>query len=289
MEANSSRMDGKSCVITGATSGIGLVAAREIARLGARLVIVGRNQTKCAAAVREIGATSGNQNVEALVADFSRQDDIRRLAQQIRKRHSRLDVLINNAGGIRGKRELTPDRIEMTFAVNHLAPFLLTNLLLDLIKASDPARIINVSSAAHSAVDMDFDNLMGERRFTPWRAYCMSKLENLLFTYELARRLSGTGVTVNALHPGWVKTGFGGDAGWRGVALQALAKIFAIRPEQGARTTIYLASSPEVEGVTGKYFVRQKETQSSAASQDVAAGKRLWEISAELTHLDSGK
>jgi retinol dehydrogenase-12 len=285
MTATTTSMHGKVCLITGATSGIGLVAARELAQRGARVVLVGRNPAKCSAAVDEIRSQTGNPEVEGLLADLSSQEQVRELARQFRDRHSRLDVLINNAGGLWIRRELTVDGLEMTFAVNHLAYFLLTELLLDMLQTSAPARVINVSSDAHRGVTLHFDDLMGERRYSGWRAYCRSKLANILFTYELDRRLQGTGVTTNALHPGWVSTGFAGNNGFRGWLFQLLARCFALTPEQGARTIIYLGSAPEVAGISGRYFVREKEAPSSQASHDQRAAQQLWQISAELTHL----
>lgn len=281
-------MQGKVCLVTGATSGIGTVAAHELARLGAHVIIAGRNPAKCAATVQHIQAQTGNKAVESLVADLSMQQQVRQLAQQFQDRYPRLDVLINNAGGIWMQRTLTGDGLEMTLAVNHLAPFLLTHLLLDRLKASAPARIINVSSRAHVRTTMNFDDLQGERRYSGWRAYCQSKLANLLFTYELARRLEGTGVTVNALHPGFVATGFAGSNGWRGWLIQLLARCVAISPQAGARTIVYLATAPEVAQTTGKYFVQEQAVASSAASYDEVAARRLWQVSLELTGLASG-
>jgi NAD(P)-dependent dehydrogenase (short-subunit alcohol dehydrogenase family) len=278
-------MGGKVCLVTGATSGIGAVAARELARQGARVVIVGRSQAKCDAAVQQIQVQTGNQDVEALRADLSSQERVRELARQFSGRHPRLDVLVNNAGGMWLRRELTGDGLEMTFAVNHLAYFLLTHLLLDALKAGAPSRIINVSSDAHQRTTLDFDNLMGERRYSGWRAYCQSKLANLLFTYELARRLAGTGVTANALHPGWVATGFAANNGWRGRLWQRVAGWFALSPEEGARTIVYLATSPEVATTSGRYFVRERAVPSSPASTDEASAKRLWQLSLEMIHL----
>lgn len=278
-------MRDKVCLVTGATSGIGLVTAHELAARGARVVLVGRNREKCDAAVRQIQAATGNQQVEALLADLSSQQQVRDLARQFRERHPRLDVLVNNAGGIWRPRQTTVDGLEMTFAVNHLSYFLLTLSLLDLLKASAPSRIVNVSSHAHEGATLDFDDLQGERRYGAWRAYCRSKLANLLFTYELARQLAETGVTANALHPGWVATGFAGNNGWRGRVFQFLARRFALSPEQGARTVVYLAASPEVVGVSGRYFDREKAVASSPASYDEGAAKRLWQVSLELTGL----
>ncbi len=281
-------MQGKTCVITGATSGIGLVAARELAHLGARVVLVGRDQARTEDAVRRIQTQTGNHQVEGLLADLSSQAEVRGLARQVQQRCPRLDVLVNNAGGIWLKRELTVDGLERTFAVNHLAYFLLTQLLLDLLKASAPARIVNVSSAAHCRAALDFDNLMGQRRYNGWRQYSRSKLMNLLFTYELARRLEGTGVTTNALHPGWVATRFAANNGWIGRVWQVVANCFAISPEKGARTIVFLASSPEVAAVNGRYFVQERETASSPASHEIEPARRLWQLSLEWTNLSQG-
>lgn len=278
-------MHGKVCLITGATSGIGLVAARELASKGARVVLVGRDPGRCAAAVAQIQTQTGNRDVEALLADLSSQEQIRGLAQQFRERHARLDVLVNNAGGIWMTRQLTVDGLEMTFAVNHIAYFMLTQRLLDMLKASAPARVVSVSSDAHRRGTMDFDDLMGERHYGGWRAYCQSKLANLLFTYELARQLEGTGVTADALHPGWVATGFGSNNGWKGKLLQLAARCFAIGPEEGAKTITYLASSPEVAASNGRYFVKKQPVASSPESCDEAAAKRLWQMSLEMTRL----
>jgi NAD(P)-dependent dehydrogenase (short-subunit alcohol dehydrogenase family) len=274
-------MNDKVCLITGSTSGIGLVTARELARQGAQVVLVGRNPAKCAAAAAEIQATTGN-HVETLLADLSSQEQVRDLARQFRARHDRLDVLVNNAGGMWLRRQLTVDGLEMTFAVNHLAYFLLTDLLLDALKGNSTARIVNVASAAHRKAHLDLADLMGERAYSGWRQYCRSKLLNLLFTYELARRVRGTSVTVNALHPGWVSTSFGGNNGWKGWLFQLAARALAISPEKGARTVVYLASSSEVEGISGRYFVRERAVPSSAESYDEAAAARLWELSRQL-------
>jgi NAD(P)-dependent dehydrogenase (short-subunit alcohol dehydrogenase family) len=276
-------MEGKICLITGATSGIGLVAARELARQGARLVLVGRNSAKCEAVTAQIRSETGNPQVEALVADLSSQDHVRELARRFRERHPRLDVLINNAGGMWLQRNLNGEGLEMTFAVNHLAYFLLTHLLLDMLKVSAPSRIVNVSSEAHRNARIDFDDLTGERRYSGWEQYCRSKLMNLLFTYELNRRLHGSGILVNALHPGWVATGFASNNGWRGRAIQLAARWFALTPEQGAQTIVYLASSPDVAGTSGRYFIRERPVASSAASYDEATAKQLWQVSTDLT------
>jgi NAD(P)-dependent dehydrogenase (short-subunit alcohol dehydrogenase family) len=276
-------MRGKVCLVTGATSGIGLVAARELARLGAHVVLVGRDPERSAAAIAQIQQQTGSRAVEVLMADLSRQDQVRQLAEQFRERHPHLDVLINNAGGIWFDRQLTADGLERTFALNHLAYFLLTQLLLDTLRACAPSRIINVSSGAHRGVELLFDDLMGEKHYTGWRAYKQSKLANLLFTYELAGRLEGTGVTVNAMHPGWVATGFGKDNSWKGRLLQLASGLFALSPENGARTVVFLASSPDVATVSGRYFVREQARPSSPQSSDPAAARRLWEVSEQLT------
>jgi NAD(P)-dependent dehydrogenase (short-subunit alcohol dehydrogenase family) len=280
-------MEGKVCLVTGATSGIGLVTALELARQGACVVLVGRSHQKLDAALQQIRAETGSQQVEALLADLSVQQQVRDLARQFQERHQHLDVLVNNAGGMWLKRERTADGIERTFAVNHLAYFLLTNLLLDVLKASAPAHVVSVSSAAHKRATLDFDNLQGERSYRGWRQYCRSKLMNLLFSYELARRLEGTGVTANALHPGFVATGFAGNNGWRGRLIQLAARLFGLSVEQGARTVVSLASSPEVAGVSGRYFVRERAVDSSRASYDEAAAKRLWQVSAAMTGLST--
>ncbi len=287
MDASQPTMAGKVCLITGATSGIGAVAAEALARRGARVVLVGRNLEKCSRVREQVQARTGNANVEALVADLSSQRQVRQLADAFRKGHDRLDVLVNNAGGLWLKRQETAEGLEMTFAVNHLAYFLLTELLLDLLQASAPSRIVNVASRAHSGAVLPFDDLMGRRRYDGWRAYKQSKLANLLFAYELARRLEGTGVTANALHPGWVSTGFAANNGWLGGLLRTAAGLFALSPEQGAQTIVYLATSPEVAGVSGRYFVREKQAPSSSASRDEVAAKRLWQVSRELIGLSS--
>ena len=279
-------MSGKVCMVTGATSGIGLVTARELALLGATVVGVGRNRRKSLAVANDIRQQTGNAEVEYLLADLSAPQEIRQLAEQFRSRYERLDVLVNNAGAVFYRRQGSVCGIEMTFALNHLAYFLLTNLLTDMLKASAPARVINVSSQAHKGAKLNFDDLQFRRRYLGWVAYNRSKLANLLFTYELARRLEGTGVTVNALSPGLVATEFGTEGGglasWSKRAINAIA---GISPEAGAQTSIYLATSPEVEGITGKYFVRQRPAPSSPVSYDQEAARRLWLISAEMTGL----
>ena len=278
-------MDGKVCVVTGATAGIGLVTARELARQGARVLGVGRSPERCAEAARQIRQEVGTGEIDYLIADLSSQADIRRLAGEIKDKTARLDVLINNAGGIFLQRLETVDGHEMTFALNHLAYFLLTNLLLDLLKSSAPARIVSVASAAHQGRQINFDDPEGKKKYGGWRAYQQSKLANILFTRELARRLEGTGVTANCLHPGYVKTRIFRTDGFVGWLLRRSADLFAIAPERGAETSIYLATSAEVAGRSGLYFVRGQPVTPSRESQDDAAAQRLWRLSEELTGL----
>jgi NAD(P)-dependent dehydrogenase (short-subunit alcohol dehydrogenase family) len=277
-------MRGKVCLVTGGTSGIGKAAALGLARLGATVCIVGRDRERCVVAVDEIKQQSGNKDVELLLADLSSQRSIRKLAGDFKRKHRRLHVLVNNAGGVFPYTR-TVDGIEQTFAVNHLAYFMLTNLLLDTLKRSAPARIVNVSSEAERGGKINFDDLQGQKKYRSFRAYSQSKLANILFTYELARRLGSTSVTVNALHPGVVATRFGRDLGpvrW----LYKLGGRAMRTPEQGAETVIYLASSPEVEGVTGQYFQDCKPIKSAPVSYDETIAQRLWQVSAEMTRLD---
>jgi len=278
-------MEGKVCLVTGATSGIGLVTARELARAGARVFIVGRTPRKSAEAAARIRTEAESSSVEPLAADLSSQAEIRELAREVENQTDRLDVLVNNAGGIFLDRSESVDGIEMTFAVNHLAYFLLTNLLLDLLMAGRPSRIVNVASRAHRGVTIDFDDIGGRDHYGGWRAYQKSKLANLLFTRELARRLEGAGVTVNALHPGYVNTHIFRDEGWRGRLMRLAAGRFAITPERGARTALYLAASPEVEGVTGGYFANGARARPSRAALDEAAARLLWRFSEDLVGL----
>jgi NAD(P)-dependent dehydrogenase (short-subunit alcohol dehydrogenase family) len=279
-------MQGKVCLITGATAGIGKATAQGLAAKGATLIITGRNRDKTAVTAAELKAASGNSNIDFLVADLSSQAEVRRLADEFKQKYSRLDVLINNAGGVFTKRQTTVDGLEYTFALNHLAPFLLTNLLLDLLKASAPARVITVSSGAEQGGRLDFDDLQSEKSYSAFRVYSTSKLENILFSNELARRLKGTGVTSNSLHPGFVASDFGkNNPGLLSMAM-VLVRPFAINVEKGAATSIYLASSPEVEGVTGKFFTKSAEaTPSNPMANNEAAARRLWEISEKLCHL----
>ncbi len=283
-------MQGRICLMTGGTNGIGKSTARALAGMGATVVIVGRNAAKAAQVVAEIRAATGNQNVEALIADLSSQADIRRLAEAFKRKYAQLHVLLNNAGGMFWERELTVDGLERTWALNHLAYFLLTELLLDTLKASAPARIVNVSSAAHRGGKIDFDDLQSARGYTAMQVYGKSKLANLLFTQELARRLEGTGVTVNALHPGFVNSGFAkNNAGLAFKVFGLISPLMARSPDKGAETSVYLASAPEVQGVTGKYFSDCREAQTAPQALDSAAAKRLWAVSAEMVHITGGQ
>ena len=277
-------MKGKTVLVTGATRGIGLATARELARLGGQVTIVSRNAKKCAAVAEAISAATGNP-VEFIPADLSTLAGIMQAAAEFKQRHTRLHVLVNNAGAFFTRRILTVDGYEMTFALDHLNYFLLTNLLLDMLKASAPARVINVSSGSHlQAKELDFDNLQAEKKFSAWDAYSRAKLCNVLFTYELARRLEGSGVTANAVHPGFVATGFARNNGFfYNVGTWVAGKLFGRKPEEGARTSLMLASSPEVEGVSGKYFFDGQPIGSSPLSYDGALAARLWQVSLELT------
>lgn len=278
-------MNGRICLVTGATNGIGKATAQALAQMGATVVLVGRNAPKTAQIVEEIRAASGNKNVNSLLADLSSQQEVRRLADEFKSKYAHLHVLINNAGGFFMKRQLSADGIELTFALNHLVYFLLTNLLLDTLKASAPARIINVSSGAHTSGKIEFDNLQGERDYTP-KAYNNSKLANILFTTELARRLEGSGVTVNALHPGFVATGFAKNNGKVIAALVSiLAPLVARSPAKGAQTSIYLASSASVEGISGKYFYDSRVIPPAPQATDKVVARKLWDVSAVMVHL----
>jgi retinol dehydrogenase 12 len=296
-------MTGKTCLVTGATAGIGQETARELARLGATVIIVGRNPARCEATVVAIQRETGNPHVEFLRADMSSQAEIRRLAREFHERRQRLHVLVNNAGALFTHRCASADGIEMTFALNHLGYFLLTRLLLDTLKASAPARIVNVSSDAHKRVEeFDFAGLEkatcgGAKSqwaselfwmIAPWkhpalRRYCQSKLANMLFTYELARRLPGTGVTVNAVNPGYVATNITAGNGLLGWIMRRFMGRYGISAAEGALPSVYLATAPELEGVTGQYFMFQKSWSSSLAAQDEATARRLWQLSEELT------
>jgi NAD(P)-dependent dehydrogenase (short-subunit alcohol dehydrogenase family) len=280
-------MQGKICMVTGANSGIGKATALELARMGAHVVMVCRDRARGEAAQREIKTKSGNDAVDLLLADLSSQQSIHQLVENFRQRYTQLHVLINNAGIFMLNRRETVDGLEMTFAVNYLAPFLLTNLLLDMLKASAPARIVNVSSDSHLEGYIKMDDLQAKKRYRSMRAYGQSKLALVMFTYELARRLQGTDVTANCLHPGFVATNIGQSG--IGPVGRAVVKFifsgFGLRPEEGAKTPVYLATSPEVEGVTGKYFAKSIPKRSAPISYDESLQRQLWEESVKLVKL----
>jgi NAD(P)-dependent dehydrogenase (short-subunit alcohol dehydrogenase family) len=272
-------------MVTGSSSGIGKATAKGLAALGATVVLACRNSERGEAARQEIIRESNNQDVSVGLADLARLDSVRSFADDFGHKFSRLDVLVNNAGIYVSKRVVTADGFEATFAINHLGHFLLTNLLLELMKASAPSRIVNVSSEAQRRGHINFNDLQGERKYNGWKSYPQSKLANILFTYELARRLEGTGVTVNCVHPGTVRTNFArNNGGFMGLAVRVFAPLM-LSPEQGAKTVVWLASSPEVEHSTGKYFAKQSEIKSSKESYDLEVAKHLWDVSRELTGL----
>ncbi|GAA2094216.1 SDR family oxidoreductase [Microlunatus panaciterrae] len=280
-------MTGRTVLVTGGTSGIGRATAAGLASMGAQVVITGRDQSRADAVAVDLRIATGNTLVAALAADLSSQREVRALAARVLELCPRLHVLVNNVGGFWAHRHETADGLERTFALNHLAPFLLTNLLRDRLVESAPARVVTVSSGAHSMGRIAFDDLQSVRRYSAQRAYNASKLANVLFSYELARRLAGTGVTANALHPGVVATRFGIEdpAPWG--PLLPFARRLLKSPERGAETSIFLASSPEVAGVTGRYFVNCRVKKSSAASYDEVLAARLWRVSAELVGLSA--
>ncbi len=273
------------CLVTGATGGMGVVIARELAAQGATVVLVGRDPHKGAAVQREIAQATGNTALDLLLADLSSQQEIRRLVEEFRRRYGQLHVLVNNAGAHIMQRQVSPDGLEMTLAVNHLASFLLTNLLLDTLRAGAPARIVNVASNAMTKT-IDLDDLQSEHSYAPMRVYGQAKLALALCTYALARRLAGSGVTANALHPGLTGTGIVDTMAPPLLRpFTGLVKRVMLTPEQGARTALYLATAPVVEGVSGRYFVRERETRSVPMSYNVALQERVWAISAALTGL----
>ncbi len=278
-------MLGKTCLITGATNGIGRVTAVQLARMGAELFLIYRNNARAHETLAEIRNKTGNENVHLIHADLGSQNQIRQAAAEFLATGRPLHVLINNAGLGNTQRLVTEDGIEMVFAVNHLAYFLLTMLLLDRIKQSAPARIVNVASEAHRFGTVNFDDLGGEKRYSTFGAYGQSKLANILFSYELARRLAGTGVTVNCLHPGGIASGLWTNNGPLAQFVMRVGKLFLKTPEQGAQTTIYLASSAEVEGATGKYYANCREKNSNKESYDLGVARRLWDISEQMTGL----
>jgi retinol dehydrogenase-14 len=276
-------MKGKTVLLTGATSGIGKAALFALADMGARVVMLARDEGKARETIREIGEKTGNNEVEMIHCDLASLDLVRKAVEDFLAAHNRLDVLANNAGVMTGKRTLTADGFEYDFGVNHLSHFVLTNLLLNRLKGTERARVVVTSSYSQFRGHIDFDDLMSERSFRPFAAYGNSKLANTLFTFELARRLAGTDASANCFHPGTVRTNITRGLGRAASVVLPLATPFLLAPEKGAETLVYLASSPEVEGVTGKYFFEKKVTESSAESQDQGEARRLWEVSAALT------
>ncbi len=287
MDSRTSSVDDATCVITGATSGIGRAAAEKIAALGSAVVLVARERARGDAARREIVDATGNDRVQLEICDLSSQTQIRLMADRLLSECPEINILVNNAGLTMAEHKLTEDGLEYTFAVNHLAPFLLTSLLLDRLKESAPARVVTVSSDAHKGAAIPFDNLSGEKGYSPWAVYGWTKLANILFTKELAQRLEGSGVTATCLHPGVVATGFGRSAPLVIKAFQILARPFLLNAEKGADTLVWLATSPEVEGDSGGYYVRRTLTEPSPAARDQAAARRLWQTSQEFTGLDA--
>jgi retinol dehydrogenase-14 len=276
-------MKDKTVVITGASSGIGLASARELARQGALVAMVCRDAQRAEAARKEVAAVATGRAPTVFLADLLSQREIRRLAEEIKRTHAQIDVLINNAGAVFARRELTVDGIEKTFAVNHLAPFLLTNLLLDHIRAAPAGRIVTVGSESYSSA-LDFENLQSEKKHHFLFAYFRSKLENILFTFELSRRLAGTRVTANCLSPGPTKTRFGNNMDGFAALFPLFIRSFPFfaSPEKGARTSVYLASSPEVAGVTGRFYVRSREVRTKPVTHDLGVARRLWDITEAL-------
>lgn len=276
-------MEGKICIITGANSGIGKATAIGLAMMNATIVMMCRSKERGEEVQKEIIELTGNKKVDLLLCDLSSQESIRKFVSEFKSKYQKLHILINNAGVMLSKRVISVDGFEMNFAVNYLASFLLTNLLLDVLKKSAPSRIINVSSAAHRMAKMDFDDLQSEKRkYRLFKIYGISKLALMLFSYELNRRLEGTSVTVNTVHPGVVNTNLGQD---QSSFSKGFAKLFFKKPEKGAETSIYLASSQEVEGITGKYFAKKQQKQSSEESYNEDYAKRMWELSTDMTQL----
>jgi NAD(P)-dependent dehydrogenase (short-subunit alcohol dehydrogenase family) len=276
--------DPRLVLITGSTAGIGRRTALELAQQGWHVIIQGRDPAKAERVANELKQESGNAKIDFLVADLSSMKAVRTLAAEVKQRYGRLDVLLNNAGAMNPRREVTADGYERTFATNHLAYFLLSNLLLSELKKGDQPRVVSVSSDAHRSGPLNFDDLMAERRYTPFGQYGRSKLANILFTRELARRVKPFGITANCLHPGFVASEFLSKGGvW--TLIKPVAYLFAIDEEQGAKTSVYLASSKEVEGVTGKYFVKCQERRPRRFAEDDEAARRLWELSEKLTGL----
>lgn len=279
-------MQGKTAVITGATSGIGAVAAEKLAKMGARIVQIARSRERAEAALARLREIAPGLAHKVHFADLSKISEMKRAANEIARETPRIDVLISNAGALFARRGVTEDGLERTFALNHLAYFVITAILRPKLAASAPSRIINTASGAHQGASLDFGDLQFSQDYTGLKAYRRSKLCNILFTRELARRLDGTGVTANCLHPGFVATRFGGDAGGPISFFLPLAKLFALSPEKGAETLVYLASSPDVEGISGKYFYRCRPVLPSPEAQDGRAAIMLWERSANLASME---
>jgi NAD(P)-dependent dehydrogenase (short-subunit alcohol dehydrogenase family) len=281
-------MAGKVALITGGTGGIGKATAIGLATMGARVGITGRDLARAEQAASDIRTASANPAVDAFAADLTSQTEVHRLAVGILAAYPRLDVLVNNVGGFWAHRHTTADGLERTFALNHLASFLLTNLLLDRLKASAPARVVTVSSGAQSMGRIDFDDLQGARNYSGQRAYNQSKLANIMFTNELAHRLEGTGVTANSVHPGVVRTNFGAeDQAWFFTVISRVARPLLKTPAKGAQTSIYLASSPEVDGVSGRFFVNRMPKTPNKVAYDTKMTARLWDVSADLVGMTS--
>jgi retinol dehydrogenase 12 len=277
-------MKDKVCLITGATSGIGYVTALELAKKGATVVVCGRDEEKTANVVIQIRSKSNNPNVDFLLADLSDFDQVRKLAEEFKIAYPRLDVLVNNAGGIFRYFDLNRQKIEMTMALNHFSVFLLTGLLIDVLKASAPSRIINVSSMAHKMGKNQFEEFYNESNYKAFNAYANSKLALMHFTFELSKRLEGSRVTANAMHPGWVKSAFSKDyqTGFIGLMDKMLSPI-QLTPEQGAETIVYLASSVEIANVSGQYFIKMKQSTPSNAAMQSEISKELWNLSEQKT------
>ncbi|HWW29770.1 MAG TPA: SDR family oxidoreductase [Steroidobacteraceae bacterium] len=280
-------MRGKVVVVTGATSGIGEVAARRLAGMGARIVLVARDKARGEAALAGLRSGGAGNSHSIHYGDLSRISEMKRVAQEISAAQPRIDVLINNAGAMFGSRQLTEDNLERTFAINHMAYFVLTQGLRERLLASAPARIVNTASAAHQGAKLDFDDLQAAHGFSPMRAYGRSKLCNILFTRELARRLSGKGVTANCLHPGFVATRFGDGSGGILSGVVRVAKLFAISPQQGAQTIVYLASAPEVANVSGGYYYKCLPAQPTTEARNDEDAKRLWMESATIAAIEA--
>ena len=284
MSASSQTMNNKICVITGATSGIGKETAKALAIMGAHVIGVGRNEKKCLRTVESMRQHTGNNKVEYLCSDLSDLKQVHDLAERIKEKHGVIDVLVNNAGAyFKSGRFESKNGYEMTLALNYLSPFLLTNLLLEHLQRSAQGRIVNVASVAHERGEIRLDDLQSKQAYDGYKAYAQSKLALVLFTYELARRLKNTTVTANALHPGLVATHFGKNNGLLRFYLRRLIKRHEIRPEEGAKTCIYLAASPEVSGISGGYFIKEKQVRSSDGSYDQNLARQMWEVSENLT------